>query len=176
MRWLGRLIAVVVAIGVLVVAAAYLLPREVTVTREIVIEAPPERVFPHLNSLQRAAEWSPWIDMDPTMKRTFAGPRQGVGNRMTWTSSNPRFGNGHQKIVASVRNRRVETAIDYGAVIATSWQDLIPTDGGTRVTWGLFADVGGAPTRRYLGLLLARRIGADHAEGLLRLKALIEAE
>jgi hypothetical protein len=176
MRLLGRLVAVVAAVAAVLAAAGYLLPREITVTREIVIEAPPERVFPHVNSLRRMAAWSSGLDIDPTMQRSYAGPRQGVGNRMSWTSGDHRLGRGHQEIVVSIPNRHVETVLDFDSSVATSWHDLAPTDGGTRVTWGLRVDLGAAPTRRYLGVMLRRRIGANHEEDLLRLKELIEAE
>jgi uncharacterized protein YndB with AHSA1/START domain len=175
MRLLGRLVAGLVAIVIVLAAAAYLLPREVTVTREIVIAAPPEKIFPHLNSLQRAAEWSPWAGLDPTMQATWAGPEQGVGNRMEWSGSD--IGAGSQEIIASVPNRRVETALDFGGMgIATAWQVLRPEDAGTRVTWGLLVDMGNTPHGRYMGLMMDRWVGADYDAGLARLKALVEAE
>ena len=174
MRIVGRLIAVVAAMAGAVVAAAYLLPREVTVTRQIVIDAAPERVFQHVDSLQRRAEWSPWIDR--AMTQTYAGPKRGVGSRMQWTSNGRRLRSGSQEIIASIPNRRVETSLDLRTGTATGWLDLAPTDGRTRVTWGLLADVGDTPPGRYRGLVLDRRVGADYEKGLRRLKALVEAE
>ena len=169
MRVLGRLVAALVAIVIVLAAAAYLLPREVTVTREIVIAAPPEKIFPHLNSLQQAAEWSPWAGLDPAMKTTYAGPEQGVGNRMEWSSSDSRIGTGSQEIIASVPNQRVETALDFGDMgIATAWQVLKPEASGTLVTWGLLADMGNTPLGRYMGLMMDRWVGADYDKGLSR--------
>lgn len=161
----------------MLVGVAYLLPREVTVTRETVIAAPPAQVFPHLNSLQKVAEWSPWSDMDPDMRVAFAGPEQGPGNRMTWSSADPAVGEGSQEIIASLPDQRVETALDFGGMgIATSWLVLRPEGDGTRVTWGLEADMGNAPVGRYVGLMMDRWVGGDFEAGLARLKALVEAE
>jgi hypothetical protein len=174
MRLLGRLTCAVAAAAVAAVAAAYLLPREVAVTRQVVVDAAPERVFQHVNSLQRMAEWSPWID--PGTARSYTGPKRGVGGRMQWTTADGRARSGSQEIVASVANREVETSLELGAGEATAWLKLEPADGGTRVTWGLLAEMGDTPTRRYRGLLLSRRVAARYEEGLRRLKALIEAE
>ena len=177
MRWLGRLVAALVAVAAVLVGVAYLLPREVTVTRDTVIEAPPGQVFPHLNSLQKVAEWSPWSDMDPDMRVEFAGPEQGPGNRMTWSSADPAIGEGSQEIIASLPDQRVETALDFGGMgIVTSWLVLRPEGDGTRVTWGLEADMGNAPVGRYMGLMMDHWVGGDFEAGLARLKALVEAE
>jgi Polyketide cyclase / dehydrase and lipid transport len=177
MRWLGRLVAALVAVAAVLVGVAYLLPREVTVTRDTVIEAPRGQVFPHLNSLQKVAEWSPWSDMDPDMRVEFAGPEQGPGNRMTWSSADPAIGEGSQEIIASLPDQRVETALDIGGMgIVTSWLVLRPDGDGTRVTWGLEADMGNAPVGRYMGLMMDQWVGGDFEAGLARLKALVEAE
>jgi Polyketide cyclase / dehydrase and lipid transport len=177
MRWLGRLVAALVAVAAVLVGFAYLLPREVTVTRDTVIEAPRGQVFPHLNSLQKVAEWSPWSDMDPDMRVEFAGPEQGPGNRMTWSSADPAIGEGSQEIIASLPDQRVETALDIGGMgIVTSWLVLRPDGDGTRVTWGLEADMGNAPVGRYMGLMMDQWVGGDFEAGLARLKALVEAE
>lgn len=176
MRFLGRLLAVVLGLIMVLSGVAYLLPREVTVERTIVIAAPPEAVFPHLNSLQKFVAWSPWSDIDPEMVTTFSGPQNGVGNRMEWSSQHDEVGSGTQEIVASVPNERVETALDFGEMgPATAWQELEPVAVGSAVTWGLVADMGNTPMGRYVGLAMDRLVGPDYEEGLVRLKALIEA-
>lgn len=176
MRSPGRLLAAVAAVAAALAVASYLLPREVVVTREILIEAPPERVFPHVNSLQRMAAWSSWLEIDPTIKRGFSGPRQGVGNRMTWMSGDRRLGTGRQEIVESRADRQVTMRLDLDFGVAMSRIDLAPSDGGTRVAWRFHADMGSTPIRRCLGLLVKRRVAMNSREGLLRLKELVEAE
>ena len=127
MRFLGYLVFAVLALLAVTVGAAYLLPREVTVAREIVIDAPPDRIFPYLNSLHKAKEWSPWTGLDPKAKIevNYAGPDSGVGSRMTWSSDDPRIGTGSQEIMASVPGQRVETALSFDDMgVSTSWQVL----------------------------------------------------
>jgi len=176
MRILARLAAGLAILVAVLVVVAYLLPREVTVTRSITIDAPPAAVFPHINSLQRFAEWSPWGDIDPDMVQTFSGPEEGVGNRMEWTSEDDRVGSGSQEITLSLPDERVETALDFGDMgLGTAWQEVRPVDGVSEITWGLVADMGLNPIGRWMGLMMDGLVGADYERGLERLKAVVEA-
>ncbi len=177
MRFLGYLVFAVLALLAVAVGAAYLLPREVTVAREIVIDAPPDRIFPYLNSLHKAKEWSPWTGLDPKAKIevNYAGPDSGVGSRMTWSSDDPRIGTGSQEIMASVPDQRVETALSFDDMgVSTSWLVLKPEGSGTRVTWGLQVDTGTSPDGRYKGLMIDRSVGPVFEKGLANLKATVE--
>ena len=167
MRFLGRALAALFAVGVFLVAIAWFLPREVTVTREIVIAAPPARVFAHLNSLQKMAEWSPWTRLDPAMRTSFAGPPEGVGNRMTWSSDDPR---GRQRQPGDHRQRARPAGRDV-APARRRWGRRRPgwrsgprtaapmSPGASSPTWAP------RPSGRYMGLALDRWIGADFEAG-----------
>lgn len=168
------LIGLVILIAVLA-AVGMLLPRSVTVTRSIIIDAPPSAVFPLVNSMQRTEEWSPWLAMDPEVALTYSGPSQGVGNTLEWSSDNPKVGTGRQEITQSEDNKRVATALDFGDMgLATAQFDLVSMGGGTEVTWGLVADMGNTPIGRWMGLLMDRLVGADYEKGLINLKKAVE--
>lgn len=176
MRLVGRLIVTLLFAAAVLTAVSFLLPREITVTRETRIDAAPAAIFPLVNSLQRTAEWSPWADLDPEMTVTYSGPDAGVGNRMTWSSENERVGSGSQEIMISEPDERVETAVDFGGMgSATSWIVLAPDGDATKVTWGLLTDAGHSPVARWMGLMMDRWVGADYEKGLERLKTLAEA-
>lgn len=175
MRFLRNLLIVVVVLLIGLVAVAYLLPREVTVTRSTIIAAPPEQVFPWLNALERTAEWSPWMSLDPAIRIAYSGPPEGVGNRMTWVSDDPQVGSGAQEITLSVPNETVETSLDFGEMgKGRAWFQLAPEGAGTTLTWGLVADMGMNPAGRWMGLMMDRWVGADYERGLAALKALVE--
>lgn len=175
MRILRTLLIGLVLLIILAVGVAYLLPRNVIVERQVTVAAPPDVVFPHLNSLQAFSEWSPWGDYDPDMQVTYSGPESGVGNVMEWTSDHRNVGNGRQEIVESTENELVRTSLDFGGMgLAEAWWTLTPTEGGTQVTWGLNADMGMSPIGRWMGLALDGLVGADYERGLQRLEALVE--
>ena len=175
MGLIKRLVQFVLVIAVLLVAVAYLLPREVEVNRTATIAAPPEAVFEHVASLQKFSEWSPWGNIDPDMKVSYSGPDMGVGNKMEWQSEHPNVGNGAQEITAIVENERVESALDFGEMgTALASFDLVKSGDGTEITWGLKSDMGNNPIGRWMGLMMDKWIGADYEKGLAALKAKVE--
>lgn len=175
MRLLRRIVIGLVAIVGLFLIVGFLLPRNVTVERDLVVDAPPEAVFPHISSLQAFAAWSPWGDLDPDMQVTYSGPDTGVGNVMEWTSDHPNVGNGRQEIVEIVENEHVRTDLDFGDMgTAKAWWRLTPDGSGTRVIWGLDADMGAGPIGRWFGLMMDRMVGDDYERGLSRLQAAVE--
>jgi len=167
------LYAIAVLVGVLV-AIGFVLPRQVHVERSVSIARPAADVFPLANSLRRFNDWSPWVDIDPAAKVTFAGPDSGVGASMHW-AGNSKVGTGTDTIVESVADRHVGLELDFGPQgKATSSIGLAPAGGGTTVTWTLDMDVGAGPIGRYFGLFMDRIIGPDYERGLGRLKVLAE--
>lgn len=168
------LVGLAVLIAILA-GAGYLLPRNVIVERAIVIDAPPEAVFAHLNSLQAFSEWSPWGAYDPEMEVVYSGPETGVGNVMEWRSDHRNVGNGRQEIVDVIENEAVRTSLAFdGMGEAQAWWLLEPEGGGTRVTWGLDSDMGNNPVGRWMGLALDNLVGADYERGLQQLRQIVE--
>ena len=175
MRLIKRLLATLLVVVIALVAIAYILPREVTVTRSTTINAAPPAVFAQVNALQAGENWSPWLDRDPDVQLTYSGPDSGVGNKLQWASDHPQVGNGTQEIIASTENTRVETALDFGDMgTAQAWFALAPDGAATTLTWGLKTDMGNNPIGRYMGLMMDRWVGADYEKGLNNLKTLIE--
>lgn len=176
MRLIKRILGFVVILCLVLTAVAYLLPRNVSVSRSVNIAAAPEAVFEHVNSMQKFSEWSPWSDRDPDMQVTYSGPDAGVGNKMDWTSDHPNVGNGTQVITASTPGESVETTLDFGPMgtAEAAWV-LEPKDGGTVMTWRFETDMGMNPISRWMGLMMDSWVGADYERGLQRLKELVEA-
>ncbi|MEL7105208.1 MAG: SRPBCC family protein [Pseudomonadota bacterium] len=175
MRILKWLVGFIVVLAIVFVAGGYLLPREVAVARSVQIDAPAAAVFEKVNSLKAGQEWSPWLGRDPDMSIEYAGPEAGVGAEMTWASQDPQVGQGHQKIVVSEANKRVETELDFGEMgTAKAAFILDGDDAATNVTWTLLADMGEGPMGRWMGLMMDGWVGADYEAGLANLKALVE--
>lgn len=175
MRLLRNILIGLVSLAAVLAIVGMFLPRYVTIERDIVVNAAPEAVYPHVSSLQAFSEWSPWGDIDPDMVVAYSGPDEGVGNVMEWTSEHPNVGNGRQEILEVVENESVRTALDFGSMgTAEAWWRMTPGDAGTRVVWGLTADMGGGPVGRWFGLMMDGWVGADYERGLQRLQAAVE--
>lgn len=170
-----RILGALAVIVTVLVGAAYFLPRDVHVTRSIVIARPAAAVFPFLNSLRRCNEWSPWKDIDPNVTNVFSGAETGIGAHMAWVG-NSKVGSGTQTITDSVENKRVLVDLDFGdrGVAKASWL-LSPAGEGTRVEWTLDSSMGDNPIGRYMGLFMDRMMGPDYERGLANLKQRVES-
>lgn len=175
MRLIRNILIGLVALVAIAAIVGMFLPRYVSIERDLVVDAAPEAVYPHISSLQAFSEWSPWSSIDPDMVVNFSGPEVGVGNVMEWTSEHPNVGNGRQEILEVVENESVRTALDFGNMgTAEAWWRLAPDGEGTRVQWGLTADMGGGPVGRWFGLMMDSWVGADYERGLARLQTTVE--
>lgn len=172
-RW-KQIFFVVSALLMTVVAGSWLLPRQVAVERDIVIERPPAEVFAVLNSFERFNEWSPWFAADPDAVYTSSGPSRGVDARHAW-KGNAAVGEGSQTIIASTPERQIDIALVFGDnPPALSRYTLEPVGSGTRLTWRFEVDLGFNPVMRWFGLMFDGMIGPDYERGLAQLKRLLE--
>jgi effector-binding domain-containing protein len=172
---LKRIIVIVVAVLIVLALVGLLLPRNVRVERSVTIDRPASLIFAAVNSFQLFSKWSPWQNLDPNMRQTTEGARDGVGARLVW-SGNDKVGSGTQVITASIPDQSVASAIDFGKMgTAQSVILLVPQGASTRVTWRLDIDMGPSPVAHYFGLTMDRMIGKDYAKGLDKLKALMES-
>lgn len=166
-----------VLLGTLILLAVIgmFLPDNAQVERSIVINAPADEIFPHLNSMRAFHAWSPWTQVDPDTTYTFEGPEQGVGSRMTWSSGDERVGNGSREITASVPNKSVDTYLVFGDEGDGKARFVLEPKGqGTRIRWEFETEFGWDLFGRYLGLMLDTMIGTSYDRGLKTLKERIE--
>ncbi len=167
-----------IIVGVIVVAllGAMLLPSKVHVERSIVINAPAAKIFNEINSLQKWSAWDPWHKKDPNMVNEYSGPESGVGNKNIWKSNNKDVGNGAQTITESVSNEKIITELDFGDQGKGGGSFLLAAEGeGTKIVWGMDADMGMNPIGKIFGLFMEGMVGKEFEEGLNNLKAHVES-
>ena len=168
------LIGLVLALGLVIVVSVFL-PSEYRISREIVVAAPPAKVFPHLNNLRRWPAWTAWSERDPEMRFSYSGPEQGVGAAQRWDSDTQ--GGGSLKITQSDADRYIayDLNIDGFDSLSLGELELHETGGSTRVVWIDNVDLGSNPVAKYFGLMLDGMIGADFEAGLDNLKRMVES-
>jgi hypothetical protein len=166
---------VLLTLLILLAVIGMLLPSSAEVERSIVIDAPPARIFPHLNGMRAFHAWSPWSAIDPDTSYQFAGPEQGVGSRMSWHSGDNRVGQGSQEIVNSVPDERVDTRLEFGDKGGGMASFMLEPEGSaTRVRWQFATQFGWDLFGRYVGLMLDSMIGSSYDKGLAELKTRVE--
>jgi uncharacterized protein YndB with AHSA1/START domain len=111
-----------------------LLPHAYQTSSEIVIAAPPAKIFSYLNRLDRWPEWSQWATTKDSMFTVEYGPQvEGVGAVQTWKE--PR-GTGKLSVTGSDPDRRLEYVVEFGDFPRmTSRFELEPVESGTRLKW-----------------------------------------
>jgi uncharacterized protein YndB with AHSA1/START domain len=168
-------LAVVGALALAVVAIGFFLPSAFLVSRSVVINAPPRKVYDLVVEPRQWARWSEWNRRDPAMKITYKGPPFGMGSRWEWVSKSE--GAGSMEFTHVEPDRAVEYALtfaDFNMRSAGAIR-LEPQGSATRVTWTSSGDVGGNPVKHYLAAMMDRLTGPDFEAGLANLKALAES-
>ncbi len=168
------LASVVIIAGFLVTIA--LQSPEMFISRELLIRASPEVLFPYINNSKKTNEWMPWSESDPQAKMIYSGPDEGLGSISNWDSTG-KMGTGRAEVVASEPNRSVQTQLTYTKPMEMSQLaevSLTPAEQGTLVRWS----VSGKNT--FMGRLFCvfvnmdKMVGAEFEKGLKNLKTLAE--
>jgi hypothetical protein len=149
------------------------------VTRSETIAAPPALIHGYIDDFHRWQTWSPWEELDPSMKRDFSGPHAGVGAKYAW-EGNRKAGKGNMEIVDSEPDR-VEVRLIFEKPFKGDNQvvfELKPTEGdgeGTDVTWTMHGSNKGFAALFTKVLGMDRMVGKDFEKGLAQLKARAES-
>lgn len=176
MKLLRNLLGGLVVLLLVLVVAAYFLPRGYRIERSVVIAAGAEQVFPHVADLERWQAWGVWYARDPAMAVKVSsepGPAE-VGGWVSWQSETQ--GNGTATLVRSVppTSAAYNLSFEGFAMVSRGSFLLEPVGHEVRVTWIDAGDLGMNPLYRWFGLVLDGMVGADFEAGLARLKILIE--
>jgi uncharacterized protein YndB with AHSA1/START domain len=174
MKKIALAVALLVA-GVLVYAAFQ--PDTFLISRSVIINAAPEKIYPYMSDFHKGDLWSPYEKKDTTMKRTFSGPESGKGAVYEFAGDKDKVGSGRLEIVDAVPPTRVVLTLDLtepmkGRNIVE--YTLEPKGDGTNVTWSMRG------TNNYLSKLICtfvnvdKMVGSDFEAGLANLKALVE--
>lgn len=150
-------------------------PDVFRVTRSLHIKAAADTIYPWMDNPKKAAEWSPWVKMDPDAAYTYEGPDSGVGAITTWAGK--KSGAGKLTITDIVPNERVTMRLDfYKPMVCTNTVDyILAADAdGTTVSWTMYGP--NTLMGKFMGLFMnCEKICGDQFEiGLQHLKDLTE--
>jgi effector-binding domain-containing protein/uncharacterized protein YndB with AHSA1/START domain len=179
----------ILGVILLLLIAAYLMacamgPNELRLERSVDIEAPVEKVFSHVSSMEAQHNWSPWAEKEPNGKYTYEGEKGAVGSVYRWEGTPEITGSGSQTIKAVEKNKRIDSRLVFtvpdegeaNAYIAVKAKE----DGGTATTWGFVTDEIPFPGRGPVLLFgaqgqIEKMLGPDYEKGLQNLKKLVES-
>lgn len=177
MKVLKNILYSLLVLALILGGVSLLLPSEVNVERTALIDAPTTTVFKQVNNLKNWKSWSPWFKKDPAVKLTYEGPTEGKDAKYSWESKHEEVGNGTLTIMESEANKSIQTNIDFGGQGSGNgnWS-FEQTPEGTKVTWGLTANMGMNPIAKYMGLMMDKQVGPSFEEGLANLKEISQQQ
>jgi uncharacterized protein YndB with AHSA1/START domain len=165
---------------VLIAIAAYatLQPSEMFISRELIVNAPPEKIFEYINNSKKANEWMPWKESDPGLVMNYSGPEAGVNSKSYWDSKG-RMGTGEALVVESILNQTVKTQLTYIRPMTMSQLaevSLHPTNAGTIVRWSVTGKNSFIGRFFCLFMNMDKMVGDQFLSGLNNLKKIIESD
>ncbi len=171
MKWVLRILLVLVILAVVFLCVGFLLPSHYKVERTINMKSKPETVYPIISDLKTWNSWTAWNDRRyPDMKTTFSGADSGTGAKMDWDGKD--VGKGALEVIKAAPSDGIEYNLDMnrGEFRSNGAIKMKLTGDGLQVTWVNEGDLGMNPINRYFGLLMEHFMAPDLEEGLRNLK------
>jgi len=170
------LVGIIALVILAILALASARPDSFRVERSATINAPADRIFPHLDDFHKWEAWSPWEKLDPNLQRTHSGAPSGKGAIYEWRGD-PKVGEGRMEILESVPSSRILIKLDFIKPFAASNRTeftFVPEGSGTRLVWAMTGVQ--AFGMKVMGLFMSMdsMVGKDFEKGLASLKALCE--
>ena len=171
---------ILVSVAVLVLlflAIAATRPAAFTCERSLVIAAPPQAIYPHIDNFHNWRAWSPYEKLDPNAKHTYSGPESGVGASMSWSGTS-KMGEGSTTIVATTPHQLIAIKLVMVRPFAATNDVqflLSPQPSGTKVTWHMAGRYNLIAKAMHMVIDMDKMVGKDFAEGLQLLKSIVES-
>lgn len=172
---LFRLLGVIAVFVLIVLLIGTLIPRDYDASTHVVIKAPPEVIFPELNTIKRWSNWSMWSEhVTEGLTVSYDGPAAGVGSIQKWVE--PR-GTGVLEITESVLNEKVEFVSEFSNFPAMeNIIRLSPQSNGTKVTWQSTGSLPSGPFYGWFGMTINDSLEMEFRKALNKLKVQSETK
>ena len=149
------------------------------VERTASIAATPAAVFANIGDLNSWDDWSPWVEMDPDMIKTYEGEPGTVGSSYHWTG-NRKVGEG--RMVMNEVQAPSKVGVDLSFIKpfkseSVTQMSVAPSGDGSTVTWRMTGEQ--TLMVKVMGLFgksMDKMVGPDFEKGLAKLKRITESE
>lgn len=169
------LLVVAAVIAALLLAAALRTP-EFRVARSTTISAAPSVIFDQVNDFRRWQGWSPWEQIDPALKRTYAGAVAGPGATYNW-EGNRDVGTGRMTIVDHRVAEHIGIKLEFLKPmpgVCRAEFHFEPRGDTTTVTWSMAGTSNFVCRVFSLFMSPDKMIGSQFEKGLSQLKLVAE--
>lgn len=162
---------------VITAVVSLFLPSDYTVSREITIKSPIEKIETYILDLRKWEYWSVWNqENDSTAKFYFSGNEKGVGAILSWEGDI----HGKGKIVITEYVPTVSISyllyLNDGEFTHDSKLSFSSDMKGTNVTWEINGNLSWNPAHKIFGLFMDDFMGPDLENSLKKLKNRCETD
>jgi hypothetical protein len=167
---------ILVIIIAIILLRAVLKPDTMRIERSTHIQASPEIVFKHVNSLKSHLDWSAWEKIDPSMQRTMGSISEGEGSTYEW-SGNRDIGAGKIEFLECVPNSKVLGRIEFFApmkAVNKLEYMLQESNGGTQLTHAMYGPSPFISRVMCQFFDMDKMVGSKFEESLASLKVICE--
>ncbi|HXB43163.1 MAG TPA: SRPBCC family protein [Puia sp.] len=127
MNTIITILLIVAGIIALLLIMALFMKREHYVKREIIINAPRQKVFDYLKLLKNQEKFNKWAKADPDRNWEFKGTDGTVGFIISW-NGNKNVGEGEKEITNIIEGEKIETQIRFVRPMATIANVIMETE------------------------------------------------
>ena len=170
------IIYILLGLFALIFIIAALVPKSLSVEESVVINHPPEKVFPYGASLEHMLDWNPWSQTDPEAQNTFQGAPMEIGSKWIWKSE--KLGKGSMEITAIEAPKKVVARLRFeepNESVATDIRTFEATAEGTKITWINQSELS-YPFERLVGLFMKGMLKQNQKQGLQNLKSYVNEQ
>jgi hypothetical protein len=145
--------------------------------KSIRIEASPNKVWSHTNSLTAINTWNPWIGKDERILLKYSGVDGAPGAKFSWDSEYKNVGAGSQTITKVTPGSELASRINFVRPFSGTGESYIRImeDGGATVaTWGIVSATPYPMNIIKIFGIIEKNMNKDFGEGLNKLKVICE--
>jgi hypothetical protein len=144
MNILFTILLIIAGIIALLLMIALFIKNEHYVKRDIIINAPVQKVFDYVRILKNQEKFSKWAAADSNRKQEYTGTDGTVGFTISW-SGNKDAGAGQKEIKNIIEGKRIETEMRFTKPMAAIAQVIMETESlsenQTKVSWSNRSDL-----------------------------------
>lgn len=175
MKWIKRILIILVTLIVLALIVAFFLPSKSSVERSVVINAKTDKIMSQIIDLKKWDFWSPWKLDDTAAKYTY-NDTVGIGAFMEWKGE--MVGHGNLRITAIEPGKSITYILSFIKPFKSKSTGMFAFDStpeGVKVTWKNEMALAW-PISRWMGVFIDfdKQMGPDFEKGLTLLRNHVE--
>ncbi len=155
------------------IVLGFFLSNEFSVSRSVVVQASPEKVYALIGDLEQWPVWGPWKDNDEALQVTLGEKTTGVGASQRWVGKD---GDGRLVFTEADPQRGIAFDLMFNEDAFANTSSITYEVGpeGLVVTWKMSGHVPAPVVGGYLAWMMPDMVSPMFDDGLARLKAAAE--